>query len=216
MFWEMRLASLNVKRVLLMSATVRMLWNAFVVARNCVLMKRLKFALNKLQNICMDDNMFKICWYMDPSIYDLFRSLNLNLQLTDCMVVITNGIVLLFIFCYCSIAWNCIGGVMVSVFASSAVDRGFEPRSDQTKDYKFGICCFSGKHAALRRKGNGQRLVGIMCPSRVTCLPADCCFSKLALYKSNSACWSRTERTSSNWKLTCPRHDIANKLLSWR
>jgi hypothetical protein len=55
-----------------------------------------------------------------------------------------------------------------------------------------------------------------MCPSRVTCLPADCCFSKLALYKSNSACWSRTERTSSNWKLTCPRHDIANKLLSWR
>ena len=155
MFWEMRLASLNVKRVLLMSATVRMLWNAFVVARNCVLMKRLKFALNKLQNICMDDNMFKICWYMDPSIYDLFRSLNLNLQLTDCMVVITNGIVLLFIFCYCSIAWNCIGGVMVSVFASSAVDRGFEPRSDQTKDYKFGICCFSGKHAALRRKANG-------------------------------------------------------------
>jgi hypothetical protein len=57
----MRLASLNVKRVLLMSATVRMLWNAFVVARNCVLMKKLKFALNKLQNICMDDNMFKIC-----------------------------------------------------------------------------------------------------------------------------------------------------------
>ena len=43
------MASLNVKRVLLMSATVRMLWNAFVVARNCVLMKRLKFALNKFK-----------------------------------------------------------------------------------------------------------------------------------------------------------------------
>jgi hypothetical protein len=29
---------------------------------------------------------------------------------------------------------NPIGGVMVSVLASSAVDRGFEPRSGQTKD----------------------------------------------------------------------------------
>jgi hypothetical protein len=43
-------------------------------------------------------------------------------------------------------------GVMVGVLASSAVDRGFEPRSGQTKDYKIGICCFSTKHAALRRK----------------------------------------------------------------
>ena len=41
---------------------------------------------------------------------------------------------------------------MVSVLTSSAVDRGFEPRSDQTKDYKIDICCFSAKHAALRRK----------------------------------------------------------------
>ena len=41
---------------------------------------------------------------------------------------------------------------MVSVLASSVVDRGFEPRSGQTKDYKIGICCFSVKHAALRRK----------------------------------------------------------------
>ena len=43
---------------------------------------------------------------------------------------------------------------MVSVLAASAVDRGFEPRSGQTKDYKIGICCFSAKHAALRRKSN--------------------------------------------------------------
>jgi hypothetical protein len=42
-----------------------------------------------------------------------------------------------------------IGGVMVSVLAS--VDRGFEPRSGQTKNYKIGICYFSAKHAALRR-----------------------------------------------------------------
>jgi hypothetical protein len=47
---------------------------------------------------------------------------------------------------------NRIGGVMDSVLVSSVVDRGFEPRSGQTKDYKIGICCFSTKHVALRRK----------------------------------------------------------------
>ena len=41
---------------------------------------------------------------------------------------------------------------MVSMIVSSAVDREFEPRSDQTKDYEIGICCFSGKHPSLRRK----------------------------------------------------------------
>ena len=47
---------------------------------------------------------------------------------------------------------NRIGGIMVSVLTSSAVDCGFEPRSGQIKDYKIGICCFFDKHAALRRK----------------------------------------------------------------
>ena len=51
-----------------------------------------------------------------------------------------------------SIKVNRISGVMVSVLALSAVDCGFEPRSGQTKDYKIGICCFSTKHTALRRK----------------------------------------------------------------
>jgi hypothetical protein len=41
---------------------------------------------------------------------------------------------------------------MVNILASSAVDRGFELRSGQTKDYKIGICCFSVKQAALRRE----------------------------------------------------------------
>ena len=45
-----------------------------------------------------------------------------------------------------------IGGVMVSVLASSAVDRGLESRSGQTKDYAIGMCCFYAKHAALQRK----------------------------------------------------------------
>ena len=45
-----------------------------------------------------------------------------------------------------------IGGVMVSVLALSAVDREFESRSYQTKDYKIGCCCFSAKQSVLRRK----------------------------------------------------------------
>jgi hypothetical protein len=36
---------------------------------------------------------------------------------------------------------------MVRVLTSSTVDR-----LGKTKDYKIGICCFSAKHAALRRK----------------------------------------------------------------
>jgi uncharacterized membrane protein YccC len=40
-------------------------------------------------------------------------------------------------------AANRIGGVMISVLTSGVVDRGFEPRSDQTKEYEIGICCFS-------------------------------------------------------------------------
>ena len=48
---------------------------------------------------------------------------------------------------------NHICGVMVSVLASSAVDRWFEALSVQTKDYNIGIVCCSAKHAALRRKG---------------------------------------------------------------
>jgi hypothetical protein len=47
---------------------------------------------------------------------------------------------------------NSIGGVIASVLASSAVDRGFDPRSGQTKNYKVDICCFSVKHTALRKK----------------------------------------------------------------
>jgi hypothetical protein len=46
-----------------------------------------------------------------------------------------------------------ISGVMVSVLASSAVDRGFI--LGKTRNYNIGICCFSAKHAALRRKSKG-------------------------------------------------------------
>ena len=40
------------------------------------------------------------------------------------------------------------GGVLVSLLATNVVDRGFEPRSGQTKDYQTDICCVSTKHAA--------------------------------------------------------------------
>ena len=38
---------------------------------------------------------------------------------------------------------NRIDGVIISMLALSVVDRGFESRSSQTKDYEIGICCFS-------------------------------------------------------------------------
>ena len=41
---------------------------------------------------------------------------------------------------------------MASVLTSNAVDREFEPRSVQTKDYEIGMCCFSAKHIAIKRK----------------------------------------------------------------
>ena len=47
---------------------------------------------------------------------------------------------------------NLIGDVMVCVLSSSAADRPFERRSDLTKDYKIGMCCFSAKHKSLRRR----------------------------------------------------------------
>ena len=55
---------------------------------------------------------------------------------------------------------NRIGGVMVSVLASSAVDRAI-PKSKQSD-----ICCFSGKHAALRKRAKtGWLGIMIICPS---------------------------------------------------
>jgi hypothetical protein len=45
-----------------------------------------------------------------------------------------------------------IGGVMVSVLALSAVDRWFEVRLGQIKNYNIGVCCFSAKHETLRGK----------------------------------------------------------------
>jgi hypothetical protein len=47
---------------------------------------------------------------------------------------------------------NRISGIIVSVLPLSVVDCGFEPCSDETKEYTIAICCFSAKHAPLRNK----------------------------------------------------------------
>ena len=54
---------------------------------------------------------------------------------------------------------------------SNAVGCGFKHRSGQTKDYEIGICSFSTKHVALRRKSKdclarNQEVY----PSGATCL----------------------------------------------
>ena len=73
---------------------------------------------------------------------------------------------------------------ILNVLASSAVDRGFELRSGQTKmTIKSVAVVSSAKHTALRRKNRDIGWLGIriMCPSGATCLSAHCCFSQLAL-----------------------------------
>ena len=77
---------------------------------------------------------------------------------------------------------NFISGVMVSVLASSAVDRGFAPRSCKTNDYTICICCFPQKNPQFSRVKVKTGWLGI----RMMCLnEANCCFSELALQRSN-------------------------------
>ena len=84
-----------------------------------------------------------------------------------------------FAFCIMICLFSVVG-VIVSVLASSSVVLLIG--SNQRLYYIIGICCFSAKHAALRRKAMiGWLGIRIMCPSRATCLSADYCFSELAL-----------------------------------
>ena len=73
---------------------------------------------------------------------------------------------------------------MVSLVGSRAVDRGLEPKSDQSKDYKIDICCFSAEHLELG--STGKDWFRVTC-SRVTkCLPANCCIRALPPYLPES------------------------------
>ena len=75
---------------------------------------------------------------------------------------------------------------MISMLATSVVDLGFDPQSGQTKDYNIGICCFSTKHAALRKKIKDRLALNQDNVSEWGDMsPADCCFSQLALWTFN-------------------------------
>ena len=78
----------------------------------------------------------------------LFSRFILILQILS--LILINQLIGSALFCF--MFWNHICCVMVSMLASSVVNRGFKPQSGQTKDYKIGICCFSDKHAAFMRK----------------------------------------------------------------
>ena len=79
----------------------------------------------------------------------------------------------------CPLYEDCCGITIVSVLASSAVDRGFEPRSGQTKDHIIGIPVYvasplSAQHWGARAR-TGWLEIRITCPSGAKYLPADCC-----------------------------------------
>ena len=70
--------------------------------------------------------------------------------------------------------------VMISVLGSC------ELRS-LSSHAKFSICCFSGKHAALRRNSKDWLTLNLdnMWRCKSTCLPVNNGFSELTLWKSN-------------------------------
>ena len=72
---------------------------------------------------------------------------------------------------------NCIGGVMVSMLALSALD------CDSSPDL---------------RARTGWLEIRIMCLSGSICLYMDCCLSELAIQKSNYVCWPGTKHTLSS------------------
>jgi hypothetical protein len=75
---------------------------------------------------------------------------------------------------------------MISMFVSNAVECGFEPWSDQTKDNKIDICCFSTVtlRATLRRKSKdwfAQNRDNVSERRVERYVYTQICFSKLAL-----------------------------------
>ena len=66
------------------------------------------------------------------------------------------------------------------MLALSAIDREFESRSSQTKDYKIVICCFSTKYTRSTSRDWLARNRDNM-SNEATFLPEDCCFSELTL-----------------------------------
>ena len=56
----------------------------------------------------------------------------------------------------------------------------------KTIHYNTGINCFSAEYAEIRSKSKDW--LARNQDNRATCLPVDCCFSELTLWKANSVC----------------------------
>jgi hypothetical protein len=103
-----------------------------------------------------------------------------------------------------------IGGVMVNVLVSRAVDRGLGVPVGSNLRLLNWYVLLSAKHATLSRNTKKDCLVrnhSKMCPSGETCLPADC---ELVLYQSDLTCWSSSKRTSSSHE-----NDLVERFLIW-
>ena len=94
-------------------------------------------------------------------------------------------------------------------------DRSWVRAPIQSKDHTICICCFSGKHAAVRTTNwlvRNQNNVH-ECSDISTCGPL---FQWASTIKSNSAYWSSTKLTasSSHQNVTCSRHVLTETLLN--
>jgi hypothetical protein len=70
---------------------------------------------------------------------------------------------------------------------SGSCKSNYHVITTMTFDYAIGICCFSTKRATwILKARTGWLRIRVMCPSGATCLHIDCCFSELALQRSNS------------------------------
>ena len=89
-----------------------------------------------------------------------------------------------------------ISGVMVLVLASNAVDRGW----GRTKNYQFGICCFSTKHTALRSKNKDEFHRHTVSHSW-----------NVILWKENLKWWSTIPPISTKLTITSHLHSLNTK-----
>ena len=93
---------------------------------------------------------------------------------------------------------------MVSLLVSTAVDRGFVPRSEQTKDYKISMCCFW----LARNQDNVSEWVDMSIRGLFFQ------WASTINIPINKRGGLSIVQSSSHWKLTCSRHDIAERKIA--
>jgi len=98
------------------------------------------------------------------------------------IISFTVDFVFLFIKVSFHLRWNRIGYVIACVLVPSVVDRGSSSDRVKPKTIKFVfvVSPLSTQHRGERAKSGWLR-IRIVCPSGMTCLSTDCCFSELAL-----------------------------------